>query len=144
MGYMRHHAVIVTSMHDELLDEARSKAIEFFEEKDMVQLVSPIVFGVMNGYRSFLVAPDGSKEHWEHSDRAEQARIAFVGWLAKQRYNDGSSPIEWVEVQFADDYARPKILRADDEELYEEVLPQDPGWWTKEHEQAAREGAGEI
>lgn len=114
MGYMRHHTVVVTSMDDDLLREARSKAVELFEAQDMVQLVSPIVFGIMNGFDSFFVAPDGSKEFWEHSDRAEGARKAFVEWLDSKRYEDGSSSIAWVEVQFHDDDRMTKILSSDD------------------------------
>lgn len=126
MGYIRHHAVVVTSWDDDLLDEARNKAVELFsqarasafvEAGGMERLVSPIVEGVMNGFRSFFVAPDGSKEFWEHSNLAERARTAFVEWLATQRYPDGSSSLHWVEVQFGDDYGPPKVLRHDDEEL---------------------------
>ena len=58
MGYIRHNAVIVTAAgYDEALqalERAHRKAQELFGP-----LVTPVVESVINGYRSFFVAPDG-------------------------------------------------------------------------------------
>lgn len=58
MGYMRHHAIIVTSWTGDALVPARQAALSIFPPDQ----VSGIVNGAMNGYASFFVGPDGSKE----------------------------------------------------------------------------------
>lgn len=109
MGYMRHHAIVVTSYKEELLEQAWAAAVE------LGMSVSAITDEVMNGYRSFLVAPDGSNEGWDTSDRGDEQRAKFAAWLTAQAYDDGSTSIAWVEVQFADDEGESAIVRDSDE-----------------------------
>lgn len=106
MGYVRHHAIVVTSWHQELLNQAHAKATE------LGMSVSNITAGVTNGHRSFLVAPDGSKEGWDESKRGDAQRAQLVEWLDDQRYDDDSTSIAWVEVQFGDE--RQHTLLIDD------------------------------
>jgi hypothetical protein len=108
MGYMRAHAIIVDSWKSELLEIAHAKAITLFHgtaegRMDRVSLVTEITPATINGYRTFLVAPDGSKEGWSESDAGDRARAAFKTWLRAQAYEDGSTALRWVEVMFADD-----------------------------------------
>jgi hypothetical protein len=119
MGYMRHHAVVVTSWKDELIEAAHGKAIDLFDEyettfgsRDLRDCVSPIVGNGMT--RSFVVAPDGSKEGWNLSDAGDTARRALIGWLDEQRYDDDSTSIDWVEVQFGDDDGETVIVNDSD------------------------------
>lgn len=109
MGYMRHHAIVVTSWKPELLAEAHAKAREIAGA-----LVSPIVEGVTNGYASFLIAPDGSNEGWEDSDRGDAQRAAFLTWADAQRYSDVSTALDWVEVQFGDGERETRIVNDSD------------------------------
>ena len=105
MGYMRHHAIVVTSWKDELLDTAHAVATA------LGMSVTPITPAVTNGFRSFLVAPDGSKEGWDESDAGDERRSKLVEWLDGQGYDDGSTSIGWVEVQFDDDDDHTRIVR---------------------------------
>ena len=97
MGYIKHHAIVVTC----------SDAIRLVEAKESAEWLGLVVAGpskrVINGYASILVCPDGSKEGWEDSDSGETRRWNFMQWLAGKRFEDGSSPFEWVEVQFGRD-----------------------------------------
>jgi hypothetical protein len=86
MGTIQHDAVIVTGPHDipfdrgdapSHIEKAHALAVRLYTTVGLEQLVSPIVRGVMNGTASFLIAPDGSKEGWEHSDRSDQIRRLF-------------------------------------------------------------------
>ena len=99
MGYMVHHTIVVSSCIDKLLDRAYSKAVEIFGDQ-----VSNVVESVVNNYRSFFVAPDGSKAGWKESEDGDERRNRFVEWL------DGSTSLDWVEVQFADDTRETKIV----------------------------------
>lgn len=101
MGYMRHHAIVVTSVFGDKIKAAHEKALEIFKHFPD-RRVSPILGAVINGYQSFFVAPDGSKEFWTDSDDHDEYRKEFRRWLRSQCYEDGSSPIEWVEVQYGD------------------------------------------
>jgi hypothetical protein len=116
MGYMRHHAIVVTSWNCELLTEAHAKAQEVFQQ------VAPITPPAINGYVSFLVAPDGSKEGWQDSDEGDKARAEFIAWLDSRRYEDGSTALAWVEIQFGDDEHVTKIVSHSDQRRHREMV----------------------
>ena len=111
MGYMRHNAIVVTSYSDELIETAHKLAVEIFED------VSTITPSKTNGYQSFLVPPDGSKEGWDESDAGDKNRDKFIAWLDSQRYDDGSTSLDWVEVQYGDDNRETIIIRDSDVRL---------------------------
>jgi hypothetical protein len=104
MGYQRHHAIIVTSFLDENLDAAHRKAVRIFGEA-----ASPIIESEQNGYRSFFVAPDGSKEGWLESVAGDADRNKFVKWLRGKR-------LDWVEVQYGDDEGQTVVVRHSDDD----------------------------
>lgn len=105
MGYLRPTAIIVGASYGDppWIEVAHAKAHDIFGRHEMSGLVSEIVNGVTNNERSFFVAWDGSKEGWEQSDEGDEARAEFVAWLRAQAYGDGSSPIDWVELQYGGD-----------------------------------------
>ena len=117
MGYMRHHAIVVSSCDDRLIEAAHKEAAAI--GLDVTNIVGPVV----NGYRSFCVVPDGSKEGWSASDEGDANRAAFIEWCREQAFDDGSSLLEWVEVQFADDYLETAVL-ADSDEARRQFSPQ--------------------
>ena len=66
----------------------------------MPGLVSEVVPTRRNGGGSFFIAPDGSQEGWEESDRGDQQRDVFVRWLKTQREGDGSSWFAWRAISY--------------------------------------------
>lgn len=92
MGYILHHAIVVTSWNQTLIAEAHevAKANGFNPSE-----ITPCA---VNGYRSFFVPPDGSKEGWEESNERDSGRAGLTGWLDRQRHEDGSTSLKWVEV----------------------------------------------
>ena len=109
MGYMRHHAIIVTSWSSELLNMAYDRAKIIFPK------VSFIIGSEVNGYKSFFVPPDGSKEGWNSSDKSDSRREEYIDWLDAQRYDDNSTSLDWVEVQYGDNERETRIIRHSDE-----------------------------
>ena len=107
MGWHTHHAIIVTSFDGEMLRSAHYEAIGTFTSG----LVTDISPPALNGFRSFAVLPDGSKEEWSESDEADGDRASFIFYLHGRRHPDGSSNLSWVEVSFGGDDPTPKILR---------------------------------
>jgi hypothetical protein len=64
MGYMRHHAIIVTSWDEKLLTEAHGKARAIFEP----QQVTAIVRGVVNAIESRLLAGRRAQQEPRNGD----------------------------------------------------------------------------
>ena len=96
MGTHLHRAIFVTSASDIALASAHAKAVEIFtvrsEESNLRldslhrfdSLVTPVTYGVVNGYGTFTIVPDGSKLGWPESTTADRAREDFLCWLREQ------------------------------------------------------------
>ena len=110
MGYDRHHAIIVTTWDEEKIKKARKIALQKFPA------VSEILKSEINAWYSFFIPPDGSKEGWDESKNGDNRRYKFIEWLESQKYEDGSSPFDWVEIQYGDDWGGTIIVRHSDEE----------------------------
>lgn len=108
MGYIRHHTIVVTSWDEKLIKEIHETAQDIFE------WVSPISPQAQNGYRSFFVPPDGSKEGWPESEVGDANRACFVQYLKDMAYADGSTAASWVESQYDDDNHEAKVVSASD------------------------------
>lgn len=104
MGYMRHHAIVVTSWNKEALKEAHLRAAVLFDWK-----VSPIIHNQF-GDDSFFIPPDGSKEGWEDSNKGDQRRTEFIAYLRSVKYDDSSSCLSWVEVEYGGDGGRARAV----------------------------------
>ena len=113
MGYTRHHAFLVTTYDKKMAEAAHRKAQEIFGD-----LVSELSKPAMNGFISFAVFPDGSKEGRTDSDRGDANRAAFKTWLDEQAYEDGSTSYDWIwlEVQYGDDDDENKVVADSGEE----------------------------
>lgn len=100
MGYIRHHAIVVT---DQLGDDI----MEAHRQAQRIGLgVTPIADSEMNGTSSFLVVPDGSKEGWATSEEGDERRETFKRWLKAPPPPEGDGPqfsLDWIEVQYGDD-----------------------------------------
>lgn len=112
MGYMRHHAIVVTTYDRARATLARKEAAAIFGDDS----VTGVVVSTVNGMCSFLVPPDGSKEGWDESDAGDERRAKFVVWLDSTRFEDGSSPYAWAEIQYGDDNGETLVTRHSDED----------------------------
>lgn len=99
MGNVSHHAIVVTSWKRDVLKDARKYA------KKLKLEVTEIVESKWNSFATFVVLPDGSKEGWRESIDGDDRRAKLKERLLSYRYDDKSSCLEWVEVQYGrDDY----------------------------------------
>ena len=103
MSRITHHATAVTmSMEYEpnkkVFETIRNKAIELFGE----HLVSEVLNSRINYYQTFFIAPDGSKDNWEISDKYDETRSKFLQYLESDKFKleDGSSHIEYVVMNY--------------------------------------------
>lgn len=123
MGYFKHHSIIVTCRHEEHLIAARNKAIEIFGKHferypigNGVDLISPVISGVVNSQTSFFIAPDGSKEGWEPSNNGDNARAEFLDWLRDEKDNNYCN---YAEIVFGGDDDFEEITRSTNEKEYD-------------------------
>lgn len=106
MSYIEHFAIIVTSIHWDRADQAHEMAIKTFPKGS----VSDAVISPVNGYKSFMVGTNGSKEDWEESTEGYRLRELFIKYLDSFAYSDGSNGVRYVEVVYGcDDKRRPRI-----------------------------------
>jgi len=73
MGYIKHKAVLVTTWKD-------CKELDYFIDSQEPQhrRLFHVTERVTNGYLTYFMAPDGSKEGWKESDDAERIRADFI------------------------------------------------------------------
>lgn len=117
MGYMRHHAIVVTGPLSERMVEVHSTVSDITDKHSRSCSVTPLTQEATNGYVSFMVAPDGSKEGWSESDNGDRTRDDVISYLNSLRYSDGSTSFKFVEVQFGDDNKETKVLRHSDQKI---------------------------
>jgi hypothetical protein len=108
MGHYRHHAILVTASDVEAALAAHRKAFRRFQG-----FVTPVVESPMNGFFSFLVVCDGSKEYWPESDAGDRRREKYLRWLGRQKYADGGRPYDFVEIEYGDEGRRPSRIVCD-------------------------------
>lgn len=89
MSTIQHHAIVVTSWQVEAIVKAQSIAYGVFP---WVSEVSP---DKTNGYRSFFIPPDGSKESWGESNEGDERREKFYAAI---RASFGDKRSLWVDV----------------------------------------------
>jgi hypothetical protein len=104
MGYTRHNAVIVTYWDKERLELERDRAL------DLGLQATEIVESPVNGYCSFFIAPDGSKEGWDTSMEYDEKRKKFCSGI--QVY------IDCVDIEYGGD--------APDQVYYETYYHEEP------------------
>lgn len=92
---MNHNAILVTVG----LEEEIKKIREWIQSTKAPVIESP---AVINGYITFVMYPDGSKEGWGHSVEGDRQRDVFVAWLEDQSYNDGSNSFHYIEVSYGE------------------------------------------
>ena len=118
MGVINHNAIIATTLNDEVADSlqkwlARRPKIGVCIHEPGVVIEADFV---INGYRTFIMIPDGSNEGWQESGIGDEYRDNFIARLAEDDYEDGSSPWAWVEVGFGE-YGQ-KVLRGNNKNKY--------------------------
>jgi spore cortex formation protein SpoVR/YcgB (stage V sporulation) len=105
MGYIRHHAVVITSWDRTLLEIIRDEA-----QKLCPGQVSNIVKSSINAYESFFIGPDGSKEGWKQSDAGDEKREKIVDLIDSVAYSDGSNAVSYAELFYSDDEGKAEIV----------------------------------
>lgn len=113
MGYIRHQAVIAI-VSDWDSDKKAIEAIEALRVRMTANTsgVPDCILGPckgVNGYLTYVYAPDGSKERWATSDDSNDFRAEFMAAVKLASYPN------IVELQMGGDDGETKILFTTDE-----------------------------
>ena len=92
MGLIQHYAIVATTWNEESAD-ALDQWISSLQKADK-ELFTPRMGSWVNGYITYVLVPDGSKEGWALSRIGDSLRDRFIARLGKNW--------EWVEVSFGD------------------------------------------
>ena len=106
MGYMVHHAIIVTSFDEKMITETHAFATGMFGASQ----VTPVIQSPTNFYHTFFVAPDGSKAGWIASEDGDERRKQFIEYMNAQAYEDDSNCLDFAEVQYGDEQGDDRVL----------------------------------
>ena len=100
MGYIAHNAIVVTAWELTSITAAAQKA------RDLgMTVVGPHEKEVINGYRSFLICPDGSKEGWDSSEDGDTRRADWKAWLRASGHD-----AEWCEIRYGYDDGNAEVV----------------------------------
>lgn len=110
MGYFKHEAVIVTGFDEGRVKVVHEKAVDVFQQASLSLCVSDMTLSRANGFASFAIFPDGSKEGWDTSDAGETCRQEFIEWL---KHNSHQYPVYWVLLVVGDEQGPPRITDSD-------------------------------
>lgn len=91
MGMITHDAIVFTFGELEPAEKLRDTAIRLGLQCTSIETSKA------NGYCSFLVVPDGSKDGWPTSDQCDIARNQLL-------LLTDSNQCEWVHVRYSDDH----------------------------------------
>lgn len=99
MGTIIGRALVVSSQLDAIF-RAHTEARRILGDR-----VTEMTCDGFNGERSFAVVPSGSKLGWpearDHGAKCDRFRAV----LESMRYDDGSHPLDWVEVRYGECHA---------------------------------------
>lgn len=112
MGYMCHHAIVVTSWKKEAVEAAHVKAVELFGQ--FGSIVSNICKATTNGYYSFLTIASRASSPALEVSQPSLLPSGAIRWIEHGPccYEDGTHPFDWCEVQFNDDYDNDYMVRS--------------------------------
>ena len=81
MGYFKHEYLIVSGCDSRgEVKKVYTKAVEIFGD-----LTTSMSVGATNGYQSFMIGTDGSKEGWDTSNEYDKKREEFVAFLKESK-----------------------------------------------------------
>jgi hypothetical protein len=99
MGVENNECVIATTWDNKVVKEIEQWLKNLPEEE---QSLFAFVPAWVNNKTSVILAPDGSKKRWPEAEEGEALRNKFIELLRTFDYDDGSSPLDWVEVGYGD------------------------------------------
>ena len=104
MSIVVHSAILVTCAIETHLmvayDEAKRLGLHIIGPSDPM----------LNGYRTFVIHSNGSKEGWSEAEEDQLMLARFEQWIKMQVFSDGSSVLEWCRITYGNDVSMESIF----------------------------------
>lgn len=100
MGVQNNEVVLATTWNDEVIMELEQWIED--EVPDEYQGLFVTIPSIVNGEKTIIMAPDGSKKGWETAKICDKIRRRFIHQFSKYAYEDGSNPISWVMIGYGE------------------------------------------
>lgn len=104
MGHVTHNAIIVTAYIEQDIRAAHEVAV------GLGMSVTPVIVSNTNSVRTFLAGPDGSQTGWDEDEAGDERREKFKAKLEELRFEDGTHPLQWVEVAYSSDDRKAEVV----------------------------------
>lgn len=99
MGTVQHITMIVTSFDEKKLTRTRNKALKLLDKRNITRITGEGI----NGYKSFVVTPNGSKAYWEDDIKHRKGIQNLRQWIDNTMpYEDGSTAVRYVITEFGE------------------------------------------
>lgn len=111
MSTIIHDAIVVSSFSEDDIGEAAKHAHQ------LGLIVSTVMPGVVNGWRTFMIAPDGSGEGWQESIDFDVRRAKWIDW-AVDAITTERLALDFVHVRFgmdANDFGGATVVTSSNE-----------------------------
>jgi len=99
MGMIQHRTLVLTSCEEKLLRKVNRKAKTIFKKHKLLSCVAEIAGEGMNGYKTFFIAPSGSKLGWGVDQDHEAATNLLIERISGLKDKE---LIEAVSVSFGE------------------------------------------
>lgn len=110
MGYIRHHTICITSLKDTLIKKVYKKSKDICKKYNF-NLVTGLYESKINGYQTFYIIPDGSKEYWGESEVGNLIRKEIINYIDSLKYEDGSNSISYAKLFYGDDWGDSEVIK---------------------------------
>ena len=102
---MKHHAIVVSSFDSEAIANIHDFASDLFDTMVTSVQISPV-----NGYSTFFIGPDGSKEGWNESNDYDARRKLVITEIDSIKYDDGSNRLSYSEFFYGEDNNESQVV----------------------------------
>lgn len=129
MGYIVHHALIITTPIAKWIKPLRKAALQISRDihKEMgwhsqtfrpQNMITTSIHAPVNGYQTLFVGPDGSKRGVPEDEAGEMFRQRLIRWMREFDGQNGKSDTKgdcftWALVQYGDDDRDNRMLDDD-------------------------------
>lgn len=114
MGVENNECILATTWNDEVVLTIKEFVAEIKDGR--IRNLFAFVPSTVNGKITIILASCGSKKGWQEDKIHEDLRTNFINLLLTFDYEDGSGPINWVEVGYGE-YGQ-KVLRGNCKNCY--------------------------
>jgi len=124
MGTTHHITMIVTSFDEKKLTRTRNKALKLLKKQNITRIIGEGI----NGYKSFVIVPNGSQAGWSSYVEHREGILKLKEWIDETMpYEDGSTSVKYVISEFGE-YG----LQSTNDKGYDlesnEVYPESGAW----------------